>query len=178
MQTTLPKIVALWEELFVPLVWRSRWFMSFRGSELLYYDIEHRRLQVLRDRMGVASADDGSPESKQRAEKFLEKAQRKLEVCPTARGPVKQLDSPLQETAQQAMLLCFPIWGQSCMVQRQQMHDQNFAVAVRPPACSSLHNAFLRRYHPSYYVHAFPCFILLMPVGAETTHFHTQCPSV
>ncbi|KAK9847039.1 hypothetical protein WJX84_002496 [Apatococcus fuscideae] len=75
----LPKVVALWEELFVPLVHRSRWFLAFRGSEVFYYETEHRRLQHLRTVMGVSSADDGSPESKQSAEKFLEKAQRKLE---------------------------------------------------------------------------------------------------
>ena len=46
---------------------------------------EHRRLQHLRTVMGVSSADDGSPESKQSAEKFLEKAQRKLEVGCTMR---------------------------------------------------------------------------------------------
>ncbi|KAK9863519.1 hypothetical protein WJX84_000419 [Apatococcus fuscideae] len=78
-ETLMPKIVALWEELFVPLVHRSRWFLAFRGSEVFYYETEHRRLQHLRTQMGVSSADDGSPESKQKAEKFLEKAQRKLE---------------------------------------------------------------------------------------------------
>ena len=84
-QILLPKIVALWEELFVPLVHRSRWFLAFRGSEVFYYETEHRRLQHLRTVMGVSSADDGSPESKQSAEKFLEKAQRKLEVGCTMR---------------------------------------------------------------------------------------------
>lgn len=86
MQILLPKIVALWEELFVPLVHRSRWFLAFRGSEVFYYETEHRRLQHLRTVMGVSSADDGSPESKQSAEKFLEKAQRKLEVSWQAPG--------------------------------------------------------------------------------------------
>jgi hypothetical protein len=37
--------VALWEELYVPLVYRSRFYLAFRGREVFYYEVEHRRLE-------------------------------------------------------------------------------------------------------------------------------------
>ena len=44
MQTLLPRIVQLWEELQVPLVHRSRFYLAFKGRETFYYEAEHRRL--------------------------------------------------------------------------------------------------------------------------------------
>eukprot|EP00210_Caulerpa_lentillifera_P006487 g6198.t2 len=43
-ESMLPKIVDLWEELLVPLSRRSRFYLAFRGGELFYYEAEHRRL--------------------------------------------------------------------------------------------------------------------------------------
>ena len=50
-ETLLPKIVALWDELYVPLVYRSRFFLAFRGREVFYYEVEHRRLEWKRAAM-------------------------------------------------------------------------------------------------------------------------------
>ena len=44
MQTLLPRIVQLWEDLQVPLVHRSRFYLAFKGRETFYYEAEHRRL--------------------------------------------------------------------------------------------------------------------------------------
>lgn len=44
MQTLLPRIVQLWEQLQVPLVHRSRFYLAFKGRETFYYEAEHRRL--------------------------------------------------------------------------------------------------------------------------------------
>lgn len=44
MQTLLPRIVQLWEDLHVPLVHRSRFYLAFKGCETFYYEAEHRRL--------------------------------------------------------------------------------------------------------------------------------------
>ena len=43
--TLLPKIILLWDELMVPLVHRSRFYQAFRGRELFYYEAEFRRLE-------------------------------------------------------------------------------------------------------------------------------------
>ena len=43
-QTLLPRIVQLWEEVQVPLVHRSRFYLAFKGRETFYYEAEHRRL--------------------------------------------------------------------------------------------------------------------------------------
>lgn len=43
-QTLLPRIVQLWEDLQVPLVHRSRFYLAFKGRETFYYEAEHRRL--------------------------------------------------------------------------------------------------------------------------------------
>lgn len=39
LQSMLPKIVDLWEELHVPLSRRSRFYLAFRGGELFYYEV-------------------------------------------------------------------------------------------------------------------------------------------
>jgi TolA-binding protein len=54
----LPKIVALWDELYVPLAYRSRFFLCFRGRELFYYEVEARRLEWKRSQMLAGSPDD------------------------------------------------------------------------------------------------------------------------
>jgi hypothetical protein len=53
----LPKIVALWDELYVPLAYRSRFFLCFRGRELFYYEVEARRLEWKRSQM-LQGADE------------------------------------------------------------------------------------------------------------------------
>lgn len=50
-ESLLPKIVALWDELYVPLVYRSRFFLCFRGKEVFYYEVEARRLEWKRSQM-------------------------------------------------------------------------------------------------------------------------------
>lgn len=54
----LPKIVALWDELYVPLVYRSRFYLSFRGREVFYYEVEARRLEWKRSQMLAGAADE------------------------------------------------------------------------------------------------------------------------
>ncbi|KAF6264491.1 hypothetical protein COO60DRAFT_1457603 [Scenedesmus sp. NREL 46B-D3] len=56
----LPKIVALWEELYVPLAYRSRFFLSFRGREVFYYEVEARRLEWKRSQMLAGAAEESS----------------------------------------------------------------------------------------------------------------------
>lgn len=56
----LPKIVALWEELYVPLAYRSRFFLSFRGREVFYYEVEARRLEWKRSQMMHGATEEPS----------------------------------------------------------------------------------------------------------------------
>lgn len=56
----LPKIVALWEELYVPLAYRSRFFLSFRGREVFYYEVEARRLEWKRSQMLAGATEESS----------------------------------------------------------------------------------------------------------------------
>jgi hypothetical protein len=56
----LPKIVALWDELYVPLVYRSRFFLCFRGREVFYYEVEARRLEWKRSQMLQGAIDEPS----------------------------------------------------------------------------------------------------------------------
>ena len=63
-QTLLPRIVQLWQDLHVPLVHRSRFYLAFRGRETFYYEAEHRRLihqqtQVKPDLCMYLSYSDG-----------------------------------------------------------------------------------------------------------------------
>jgi hypothetical protein len=58
--TLLPKIVALWDELYVPLVYRSRFFLCFRGREVFYYEVEARRLEWKRSQMLQGAIDEPS----------------------------------------------------------------------------------------------------------------------
>ncbi len=44
-QTLMPLICDLWDKLYVPLVYRSRFFMHFRGQKPIYLEMEHRRLE-------------------------------------------------------------------------------------------------------------------------------------
>lgn len=50
LQTLLAKIVALWDRLHVPLMHRSRFFLSFRGREIFYYEVRGRFQQTFRKR--------------------------------------------------------------------------------------------------------------------------------
>lgn len=54
----LPKIVALWDELYVPLAYRSRFFLCFRGREVFYYEVEARRLEWKRSQMLEGAMDE------------------------------------------------------------------------------------------------------------------------
>jgi hypothetical protein len=56
----LSKIVALWEELYVPLAYRSRFFLSFRGREVFYYEVEARRLEWKRSQMMLNATEEAS----------------------------------------------------------------------------------------------------------------------
>jgi len=76
-ETLLPKIVALWQELSVPLLHRSRFYQAFRGRELFYYDAEHRRLEHIAARNRAAA--DATPRTAKAAAKQQQKAARKLE---------------------------------------------------------------------------------------------------
>ena len=58
LQELLPRIVALWHALHVPLVHRSRFYLAFQGREAFYFESEHRRLVYL---AGQASVDPGKP---------------------------------------------------------------------------------------------------------------------
>lgn len=55
----LPRIVSLWQELYVPLAYRSRFFLAFRGREVFYYEVEARRLEWKRAQMLAGAPDDG-----------------------------------------------------------------------------------------------------------------------
>lgn len=41
----LPRIVRLWDQLHIPLAYRSRFVVNFEGHEVFYYELEYRRLQ-------------------------------------------------------------------------------------------------------------------------------------
>ena len=56
LQELLPRIVALWHALHVPLVHRSRFYLAFQGREAFYFESEHRRLVYL---AGQSSVDPG-----------------------------------------------------------------------------------------------------------------------
>ena len=58
LQELLPRIVALWHALHVPLVHRSRFYLAFQGREAFYFESEHRRLVYL---AGQSSVDPGKP---------------------------------------------------------------------------------------------------------------------
>ena len=58
LQELLPRIVALWHALHVPLVHRSRFYLAFQGREAFYFESEHRRLVYLAGQSGV---DPGKP---------------------------------------------------------------------------------------------------------------------
>lgn len=58
LQELLPRIVALWHALHVPLVHRSRFYLAFQGREAFYFESEHRRLVYL---AGQSSVDPGTP---------------------------------------------------------------------------------------------------------------------
>lgn len=75
----LPKIVALWDELYVPLVYRSRFFLCFRGREVFYYEVEARRLEWKRSQMLQGALDEPT---------VLGRSSYGLDGCstPTARG--------------------------------------------------------------------------------------------
>jgi hypothetical protein len=77
-QVLLPKIAELWDTLHVPLLYRSRFFLAFRGRETFYFEAEHRRLTWLRSETG--SPDDGSPEAARAAQRRLGRAHRMLDV--------------------------------------------------------------------------------------------------
>ena len=77
-QVLLPKIAELWDALHVPLLYRSRFFLAFRGRETFYFEAEHRRLTWLRSETG--SLDDGSPEAARAAQRRLGRAHRMLDV--------------------------------------------------------------------------------------------------
>ncbi|KAL0046102.1 hypothetical protein WJX82_002585 [Trebouxia sp. C0006] len=80
-ETLLPRIVQLWEDLHVPLVHRSRFYLAFKGRETFYYEAEHRRLIHQQTQMGlsVQDGDEASPRSKRIAEAETSKALRKLD---------------------------------------------------------------------------------------------------
>lgn len=44
-QTLMPLICDLWDKLYMPLVYRSRFFMHFKGQKVIYLEMEHRRLE-------------------------------------------------------------------------------------------------------------------------------------
>eukprot|EP00798_Chlamydomonas_sp_ICE-L_P005584 gene5584-4219_t len=52
--TLIVRIIELWDELFTPLGYRSRFLLNFRGRELFYYELEHRRLQWRRSQANGA----------------------------------------------------------------------------------------------------------------------------
>lgn len=56
----LPKIVTMWEELYVPLAYRSRFFLAFRGREVFYYEVEARRLEWKRSQMLSGATEEPS----------------------------------------------------------------------------------------------------------------------
>jgi hypothetical protein len=58
----LPKIVALWDELYVPLAYRSRFFLCFRAKEVFYYEVEARRLEWKRSQMLQGTLDEDAPQ--------------------------------------------------------------------------------------------------------------------
>ncbi|GMH45810.1 hypothetical protein BSKO_13773 [Bryopsis sp. KO-2023] len=86
-ETLLPKIVKLWSELYIPLSRRSRFLMLFRGREIFYYEMEHRRLVWERSQLAECfdeeassvDMDSGSVLSKSYGHLKLEKAAKKLE---------------------------------------------------------------------------------------------------
>lgn len=78
MQGLLQRIVSLWEELHIPLMHRSRFYLAFRGREMFYFDAEKRRLEYLKNKMG--NPEDPNPALAQKARREYGKQIRKLEV--------------------------------------------------------------------------------------------------
>lgn len=68
--TLMPQIIRLWEELYVPLAYRSRFYLAFRGRELFYYEVEFRRLEWKRSHMH--QSDGGGSQELDRAARHLD----------------------------------------------------------------------------------------------------------
>jgi len=85
----LPKIVALWDELYVPLVYRSRFFLCFRGREVFYYEVEARRLEWKRSQMLQGATEEPSMSQLARGSYGLDGGS-----TPTARGPTGPNGTP------------------------------------------------------------------------------------
>ena len=47
----LPRISEMWHELHVPLTYRSRFLLTFRHREVLYMEMEFRRLEFRRSQV-------------------------------------------------------------------------------------------------------------------------------
>ena len=62
----------------MPLRYRSRFYLAFRGRETFYFEAEKRRLEYMKDKMG--DKEDVDPEQAARAKREYAKQQRKLEV--------------------------------------------------------------------------------------------------
>ncbi len=57
----MPKILEAWEELFVPLAYRYRFYLSFRGREVFYCELENRRLEWRRSQVGGNAGGSSRP---------------------------------------------------------------------------------------------------------------------
>ena len=67
----MPRILILWDQFAIPLIHRSRFILSLRGRETMYFEYEFRRLEGMKLRLDEA-------ETRRGAEKALQKASRRL----------------------------------------------------------------------------------------------------
>jgi hypothetical protein len=51
-ESLLPQILEAWEKLAVPLVYRSRFFLDLKEKDVFYYEMEFRRLEWKKSRVG------------------------------------------------------------------------------------------------------------------------------
>jgi hypothetical protein len=56
-ETLMASIIALWHDLHVPLSYRARFYLGFKGrEEVFYFELEHRRLEWKRSQWLASSS--------------------------------------------------------------------------------------------------------------------------
>ncbi len=75
----LPRILELWQDLHVPLAYRSRFLIAFRGRESFYYNLELRRLEwKVEKEQAVAAATATRSRELDRAARALDVSRERL----------------------------------------------------------------------------------------------------
>lgn len=76
-ESLMTAILTLWHELHIPLSYRSRFYLGFKGKELFYFELEHRRLEWQRSQQLAA----GNHRERDKAARALE-----VRTCDSSHG--------------------------------------------------------------------------------------------